>query len=39
MFFTAVCQCSIWSDNISAEYKLEVTEFKKGGVEGTKDKQ
>jgi hypothetical protein len=29
-----------WSDNISAEYKLEVTGFKKKrGMRGTKDRQ
>jgi hypothetical protein len=32
MFFTAVYGCSMWSDNISAKHKLEVTGLK--GVGG-----
>jgi hypothetical protein len=31
MFFTAVYGCSMWSDNISAKHKLEVTGLKGGG--------
>ena len=31
MFFTAVYGCSVWSDNLSAKHKLEVTGLKKKG--------
>lgn len=31
MFFTAVYGCSMWSDNISAKHKLEVTGLGGGG--------